>query len=562
MVQLKYILCILLLLIACNNGMCQSAEFQTKYFGAKDLLKSGKYKEAMEMFLPLTSEAEGNPFVQYAHYFYAQSALKAKLFPEAILMLKQLSARYPSWASMDEANYLFANILFEQKKFRDGMKYIADLKKEMKEDADKMEEFYFQDLPVDSLIRFNKIFPSDQVIGRILAGKIANSSDEKDKMLFEYLLQDLKLDRSKLITSRQSIMKPAYNVAVLFPFMLKELNTEGSSRPNQFVLDMYEGIRIAVDSLKKTGVSINLFAYDTEKEISKLTSLLELPELAGMDLIIGPVYPSHIPLVSEFAAKNQILVVNPVSTNPKVLENNPYQFLFQSSLDDQAAATAQYAKDNFSNPESKNNVIIFFGPDSKDSLLAMKYKELAEANAFPVKVFEKGIPARAQLLLSDSIRLKAYSHIFIASSDITFAANAISALEVSQKNIPVIVRSEWLQYRNLSFDQLERRGVHFIHQDYLRNEEPSVKSFKKAYFSRQSIYPSPFAYQGYDLMLIFGNALKQYGNYFKDPLQKAGFMPGKIFPGYDFSGSSSNKFVPITKFQEHELILVNLPGVK
>jgi TolA-binding protein len=42
--------------------MCQSAEFQTKYFGAKDLLKSGKYKEAMEMFLPLTSEAEGNAF--------------------------------------------------------------------------------------------------------------------------------------------------------------------------------------------------------------------------------------------------------------------------------------------------------------------------------------------------------------------------------------------------------------------------------------------------------------------------------------------------------------------
>jgi ABC-type branched-subunit amino acid transport system substrate-binding protein len=344
--------------------------------------------------------------------------------------------------------------------------------------------------------------------------------------------------------------------------MMKELNTENTSRPNQFVLDMYEGIRIAVDSLKRNGVAINLFAYDTEKEIAKLKSILELPELASMDLIIGPVYPSHIPMVAEFAAQHQIFVVNPLSSNPKLLENNPYQVLFQSSLDDQAAATVQYAKENFSRPMPQNEVIIFFGADSKDSLLALRYKELAEANNFLVKVFEKGKPARAQLLLSDSINLRPYSHIFIASSDITFAANVISALEVSQKNIPVIVKSEWLQYRNLSFEQLERRGVHFIHPDFFSYENVSVKNFKKAYFARQNIYPSVFAYQGYDLMLIFGNALNQFGNYFKDSLQSSGFIPGKIFPGYDYSGTASNKFVPITRFQEHELSLMNLPGSK
>jgi hypothetical protein len=63
-------------------------------------------------------------------------------------------------------------------------------------------------------------------------------------------------------------------------------------------------------------------------------------------------------------------------------------------------------------------------------------------------------------------------------------------------------------------------------------------------------------------MLIFGNALNQFGNYFKDSLQSSGFIPGKIFPGYDYSGTASNKFVPITRFQEHELSLMNLPGSK
>ncbi|MFL5728330.1 MAG: hypothetical protein ACJ75J_02480 [Cytophagaceae bacterium] len=550
-------------MILCSQGFSQSAEFQSKYFAGKDFLKNGKYKEAMESFMPLTSEAEGNPFVKYAHFFYAQSALKAGMLPEGIAMLKQLTGRYPDWENMDEVNYLFANLLFEQKKYKEGMKYLTDLKKELREDADKMEEFYFKNLPSDSLVRLNKIYPSDMIIGRLLVSKIANSPDEKDKMLFEYLLQDFRFDRSKFITSRQSVMKPSYNVAVLFPFMIKELDPDNSNRPNQFVLDMYEGIRIAVDSLKKEGIAINLYAYDTEKELTKLKAVLDLPELATMDMIIGPVYPSHNAMVGEFATKNQILVINPLSSNPKLLENNSCQYLFQASWDEQAAASAEYSKNYFTKPDSKNNnIIIFFGTESKDSLLAQKYKDLAEANNFTAKVFERGKPARAQLLLSDSAKLRPYSHIFIASSDVTFAANVISALEVSQKDIPVIVKSDWLQYRNLSFEQLERRRVYFIHLDYLRYENPAVYNFKRAFFTRQNFYPSPFAYQGYDMMLFFGKALGQYGNYFKDSLQKAGFIPGKIFPGYDYSGTTSNKFVPITKFQDHELTLMNLMDTK
>jgi ABC-type branched-subunit amino acid transport system substrate-binding protein len=559
---LKYIFSILLLLGVLSDGICQSAESQAKYFGGKDLLKAGKYKEAMDQFMPLTSEAEDNPFVQYAHYYYAQAALKAGLLAEGTLMLKQLIAKYPSWEKMNEVNYLFGNILFEQKQYREGMKYLADLKRDLKDDAEKMEEYYFKNIPVDSLVRLNKIYPSDEIIVSALASKLATSSDEKEKMLFEYLVQDFKLDRSKYYTGKQSVLKPSYNVAVLFPFMVKEIDVDNANRPNQFVLDMYGGMRIAADSLKKNGVNINLYAYDTEKEISKLKSVLDLPELAAMDMIIGPVYPAHNSMVAEFALKNQIIVVNPLSANSKILENNPYQFLFQSSIDDQAETSVLYAKQNFSNPSPQNDVIIFYGGENKDSLLALKYKEMAETNGFTVNIFERGKPARAQLLLSDSIALKLCSHIFIASSDVTFAANAISALEVSQRSIPVIVKSEWLQYRNLSFEQLERRSVHFIHQDYLRNDEPSVKDFKKAFFARDNIYPSTFAYQGYDLMLLFGKALNLYGNYFKDQLQKAGFIPGKIFPGYDYSNSASNKFVPITKFYQHQLTLMNLPEIK
>src|SRR5690606_30410614 len=104
-------------------------------------------------------------------------------------------------------------------------------------------------------------------------------ADEKDVMLLNYLIQEFKIDREKLAgPGIKSIKKAEYNVAVMFPFMTDKLPTDNSNRPNQFLLDMYQGIRIAADSLNKTGEKIKLFAFDTEKDPEKFKALLKDPE--------------------------------------------------------------------------------------------------------------------------------------------------------------------------------------------------------------------------------------------------------------------------------------------
>jgi hypothetical protein len=535
-------------------------DYSARYIAGKDFLKTGKYTYAMEQFKPLTTASEEHPFVQYAHYYYSLSAFKANQYPEANQMLKQLIFKYPDWDKIDEAYYILANIAFEQKKYREAMKNLLERDKDIKEDADKMKAFYFASAPVDSLRTLNKIYPSDPVLGKVLAQKLSITSDEKDKMLLEYLIQDFSLDRNKLVKTRKSVIKPSYNVAVLFPFMMKDLNPDNPQRPNQFVLDIYEGIKLAVDSLKRKGVAINLYPYDTEKDISKVTALLQLPELAFMDMIIGPIYPSHNALVNEFAYNNQICIVNPLSNNAKLMENNPFVFLYQATLEDEALNLANYASTHFVNPSpTNNNVMIFFADDYKDSVLAVRYKDAITAQKFNVTVFEKGKIPKVQQLLSDSVKLSYVSHIFVSSDDLTLAANVISKLEVSQMPIPLVTKSEWLEFRLLSFAQLERRQTHFLHQDYLDYGKPAVKNFKRTFTTDMNLLPGNFAYEGYDLMYLFGNALKTYGNYFRDGIQKAGFIPGKIFPGYDYTNSNSNKFIPITKFEDKVLMPVNLP---
>jgi ABC-type branched-subunit amino acid transport system substrate-binding protein len=554
-VLLTFLFCTLLI-----PGVYAQEDYAARYIAGKDFFKTGKYNYAMEQFKPLTTETDAHPFVQYAHYYYSLSAFKANLYPEATQMLRQLMIKYPDWDKIDDAYYILANIAFEQKKYRDAMKYLLDRDKDIKEDADKMKLFYLNSTPVDTLKTLNKIYPSDPVLGKVLATKLSITTDEKDKMLLEYLIQDFSLDRNKLLKTRKTVLKASYNVAVLFPFMMKDLNPENPQRPNQFVLDLYEGIKLAVDSLKRKGVNINLYPYDTEKDISKVTALLQLPELAFMDMIIGPIYPGHNALVNEFAYNNQICIVNPLSNNSKLMENNPFVFLYQSTLEDEALNLSDYAFSHFTNPSPKNNnVMIFFADDYKDSLLALRYKEAATAQKFNVTVFEKAKIPKVQQLLSDSVQLSYVSHIFVSSDDLTLAANVISKLEVSQMAIPLITKEDWLEFRLLSFAQLERRQAYFLHPDYLDYGKPAVKNFKRTFTNEMNLLPTNFAYEGYDLMFLFGNALKMYGNYFRDGIQKAGFIPGKIFPGYDYTNSNSNKFVPITKFEDQLLAPVNLP---
>ncbi|MBX9852203.1 MAG: hypothetical protein K2X86_10665 [Cytophagaceae bacterium] len=545
-------------------------EYKEKYERGKDYLNQGRYTVAMELLKPLTNELEGNKYVQYAHYFYALAAFKGGLYQDANTMLLQLTNKYPQWEKTEDAYYLLANVAFEQKKYRPALGYLKDRAKDLKDDIEKMKLFYFDQLPViDTLINLQKDFPSDIALAKALAKKLSSfTTNEKYKMLLEYLVQEYKLDKKEYLKAgKESVKKASYNVALVLPFMMmKDVNIV-STKPNQYVFDLYEGIRMAVDSLKSKGVLINLYVYDSERDESKLPELMKLPELKSMDMIVGPLYPANFSLMNDFAVKNQILAINPFSSNSAIAEGNPYVLLFQPSLNAYAGQSAGYAATKFSQEkkigrETKQakSVFIFQSPTAKDSLLSNIYKDSITAKGFEVKqhmVVNKDNMRKVQEILGDSTKLISVNHIFISSTDQILAANIISAMEVSKTMIPLVVGGEWLQFSLLTYDQFERRVVHFIFPEYIDYNSNNIYKFRKAFLSRTNALPGNSAYQGYEMMSYFGKALGNYGNYFVSGIQKEGFTSGYLFQGYNFNSGNSNSFVPIVKFNDSNLRIMN-----
>ena len=104
-----------------------------------------------------------------------------------------------------------------------------------------------------------------------------------------------------------------YNVALLLPFFSQMINEEmgvpldtiaeeGTYVPLQrqqglrgkSFAEFYEGFLLAVDSMKKTGFSVNLHVYDTERDTMKTKKIVRDMSLIQPDLIIGPVYSEDV----------------------------------------------------------------------------------------------------------------------------------------------------------------------------------------------------------------------------------------------------------------------------
>jgi hypothetical protein len=88
-------------------------------------------------------------------------------------------------------------------------------------------------------------------------------------------------------------------------------------------LEFYEGALIALDSMEKLGMQINLQVYDVDQTIKKTSKVLQDPVLREMDLIIGPFHSRSFDQVALFAGNFNIPIVNPLSYRAEVISKYP-----------------------------------------------------------------------------------------------------------------------------------------------------------------------------------------------------------------------------------------------
>lgn len=573
-VRVKSIALVLMLVGIMMPSLVRAQDYERQYKTAKGFFKEGRFNLAMEAFKPVVIYDKSNPYSQYASFYYAVSAYKQNFPAVAKDMFLQIKGLYPKWEKLNEVNYWLAKIYFDQRQYFQALHVLKELPSgSVAEDEALMKGHYLNQIEdVETLRMMLEEYPNDKVIAKSLAKAISKKPFlEQDTNLMDSIITKYQLNRAEFATALMpdNVFKDRYTVSLLFPFLSKTLEPTTAPKVNQSVLDLYQGMRMAVDTLEKQGIHIDLRSYDTERSTSATTTILTLEELKSSDLLVGPLFNGQLKLVQEFSVNNKINMISPVSSNTEFIGESPFAILYPPSYETIGVRSAEWLAGRIRN----RNCMVFYGDNAKDSTIAGNFisrsKELDLNIVWAEKVTKEtsadiftklATPTEFDDLknpIEFKMKLDSIGSIFVASDDALIYTKVISGVDTRGDSIIVVGNETWLNNAAANFETYERLHLTMAAPNFAPFKNPNFKAFRQAYLSKHGVLPSEYAKIGYEFMWFVGKSLHKHGVYFQEGLSEVGFIPGYMFRGYNFENARSNSYVPFIHFVNGELTYAN-----
>ena len=538
------------------------------YRAGKAQLDQGQYAAALLELEPLAQPGARFAHAADAAYLAAVANARLRQWADAEQLLNLLRAEYPAYPNLNDALLLQGQVSLEQGDYDTALKTLGALPADFGPARDALKASYLPRLnDRGTWQRLLRRTPDDAALARAYADRLAvpnGFGTEADRPQLDALVARFGLDAARYagplgprVAAHATARKTSYNVAVLLPFELDDPSWQ-KQRKNQFVTDLYAGLRLAQDSLQRAGHPVQLFAYDTGADTLRLKQVLALPELTGMDLLIGPVYKSGAKLLARYAQDHQIVCVNPLSQDGDLVLDNPWHYLNSPGAATQGRLAAQFAADAF----GIGRPAVLLHEDTHDeTIFADAYQATFEALGGKVSARRRFNPDVDESLAAASagLDLAGTGHLVVASDDRKAGPYFLGVQRTvpAATRPPLLASGAWLDNPRLDPSQLNGPGIYFVQPKYIDEGAPGYRRFRQLYLQRQRLPPTTYAGQGFDMLLFFGNALAEFGPAFQPGLATEAPAPGAVFQGYAYpNGFRDNQLVPITKLDGLEMRVV------
>src|SRR5690554_3847484 len=325
-----YILAFLLIIV---NPVFSQGDLEEYHLG-KQMLAKGDFNQAMDMLRPYMNNARYGEVANYATYHFGRAAYGSRQFELAKNVLNQLiDGTQGKWKYSEEAIYLLALCHFQQHDISQALATIDRLEnEELKEEAHKASFDFLRNVSTSVLI--------------------VNFPNYKDNNGLVMALQQQLTSRTILSAGEQEIYDEIRNlefsdgggtplkreknetleVAVVLPFNYNGGSGVRRLEDNNFVFDLYKGVKMAAEEAQKEGISLVIRSFDSERRPGVIDKILDDPFFQKADIILGPIYPEESDMVARFAEDRKIPFVNPLSNISDEKSNLDFSFLFRPSI--------------------------------------------------------------------------------------------------------------------------------------------------------------------------------------------------------------------------------------
>lgn len=297
------------------------------------------------------------------------------------------------------------------------------------------------------------------------------------------------------------------NVLMMLPFDFKKndslstktLFSKTKSLPN-YVADFYMGAKIALDSLQKQGVKLNVKLFDTEKNTGTVKKEMPALQQSEPDVIVGPFFNK----VASYVADNfkDTPVYYPIYSKSQhdLSQDNIYKTAVDKKLYKQKILN--YIKKN-----RHHEAVVIVGKESQRASLEKYKKDLAQFGLeSEIKILITENKYLKQKDFINQIQLGKMNWILLANNDNVLNADVLN----NMMSLPSKVKGEVTKgtlFRLFMFEasdyskKVAYRKLADYQYTYATNEivydEIINNSFKKAYMAKNDAYPSDFANRGF-----------------------------------------------------------------
>ncbi len=344
----------------------------------------------------------------------------------------------------------------------------------------------------------------------------------------------------------QSSDSSRYHIAVFLPLYLDSaFDASGLYRFDQNFpkylnpgLEFYEGMQMAMDSLQKKSIPLDITVYDTRSTSKTLQQVLDDTAFSKMQLIIGHVNVSELHILAVAAKNRDIPFINVNFPNDGGITGNPEFVILNSTLRAHCESIYKFIQRNW----ATSNIFYVRRASADDDRLRVYFADI-EKNTASVPLKMKWISADNNLdpaQLFPGLDSNAKTVILVGSLDENFGKALCARLAPMSKTYPmkIIGMPTWDAISDLNAPAYTDLEIYYSSPFYINPADSLVMSIQQNYKNRFYSRPSDMVYRGYETVLHFGQLLVMQNGRLDGSV---GVRKFKIFNDFDIQPVFTNK---------------------
>jgi hypothetical protein len=353
-----------------------------------------------------------------------------------------------------------------------------------------------------------------------------------------------------------------HQVAIFLPLYLDSaFDATGSYRYDKnfpkFInpgLEFYEGAELALDSLRKEGVRLDVHIYDTRSATQSIQQVVADSAFDSTELIIGAVMNAgEEQQLAAVALKHRVPFINVNFPNDAGITANPDLVILNSTLRAHCEAIYRYVQRNY----PTKPLVYFRKKGAQEDRLKGYFTDLDHTTA--------GVPLKMQYVtLDDNFdqgAVGAYldstvQTVCIAGSLDEGFGGRLAGVLAFMKSYPttLIGMPTW---DNLDFSKPELAGKEIVYTTpfFINPADTLVKEINLNYKGRFYSRPSDMVFRGYESVYRFGHLMTLYG---RDLGGSIGEKKFKVFNDFNIEPVFLNRSMMLDYFENKKLYFVHM----